>query len=242
MNSSITSAYRPLLRAVSAFLIAIAALAAMPGNAHAQLYVTQLVGFGPAGIVSEYDAHSAGTVINANFVTGLNAPVGLAVKGNTLYVANQSSGTVSAYDATTGAAAPKFTTITGLKKPTGLAVTGNTLYVSTSSDGTVGAYNTDTGAVQPFFTTITGLSKPAGLAVAGNILYVANFGTKFGAGSVGAYDAEEGGAFNANFITGLNQPVGLAVASVPEPSTWSMIAVGGMALLGMMLRKKRHAV
>jgi outer membrane protein assembly factor BamB len=202
MKTSITSTYRPLLRAVYAFLIAITALSAMPRNAQAQLYVTQVGGFGPAGVVSEYDAHSAGTVINANLVTGLNGPVGLAFKGKTLFMANQSRGTVVKYDVTSGAVNANF--ITGLKKPTGLAVTGNTLYVSTFSDGTVGAYNADTGAVQPFFTTITGLSKPAGLAVAGNILYVANFGTKFGAGSVGAYDAEEGDAFNANFITGLN--------------------------------------
>jgi len=28
---------------------------------------------------------------------------------------------------------------------------------------------------------------------------------------------------------------------VPEPSTWRMIAVGGIALLGMMYRKRRRA-
>jgi hypothetical protein len=32
--------------------------------------------------------------------------------------------------------------------------------------------------------------------------------------------------------------VGIVVASVPEPSAWSMIAVGGVTLLGIMLRKK----
>jgi uncharacterized membrane protein len=65
-------------------------------------------------------------------------------------------------------------------------------------------------------------------------LYVSQL---LGNSSVGEYDATTGAAINANFITGLNEPVGLAVASVPEPSTWSMIAVGGVALLGMMLRK-----
>jgi PEP-CTERM motif len=47
---------------------------------------------------------------------------------------------------------------------------------------------------------------------------------------------------NANFITGLYGPDGLAIGSVPEPSTWSMIAVGGVALLGIMLRKKHRTV
>jgi hypothetical protein len=32
------------------------------------------------------------------------------------------------------------------------------------------------------------------------------------------------------------------VASVPEPSAWSMIAVGGVALLGIVHRKKRRIV
>jgi hypothetical protein len=40
--------------------------------------------------------------------------------------------------------------------------------------------------------------------------------------------------------SGLNQPTGLLVASVPEPSTWSMIAVGGVALLAMMHRRKHR--
>ena len=46
------------------------------------------------------------------------------------------------------------------------------------------------------------------------------------------------GGSQANFITGLDEADGLAVASVPEPSTWAMIAFGGVALLGIMHRKK----
>ena len=92
----------------------------MPKNACAQLYVTSRPGSG-AGVVSEYDA-STGKVINANFITGLDGPDGLAVLGNTLFVANQGIGTVGKYDAKTGAAiSPNF--ITGLTFPTGLAVT-----------------------------------------------------------------------------------------------------------------------
>jgi len=75
MKTSITSNFRPLLRAFYPFVIAIAVLWAMPRNAHAQLYVTQR----GAGIVGEYDA-TTGFAINANFITGLNGPIGLAVK------------------------------------------------------------------------------------------------------------------------------------------------------------------
>src|ERR1700730_6458916 len=56
--------------------------------------------------------------------------------------------------------------------------------------------------------------------------------------TVGEYNATTGAPINANLITGLRFPTGLAVAAVPEASPWSMIAVGGVALLGIMHRKK----
>jgi len=58
---------------------------------------------------------------------------------------------------------------------------------------------------------------------------------------VTVYDATTGAIINANLITGLSAPEGIAIAPVPEPSTWSMIGVGGVALLAMMLRK-RHRI
>ena len=60
-----------------------------------------------AAVVSEYDAKT-GAVINPGFITGLFFPEGLAVKGNTLFVANAgntlNNGTVGEYNATTGKA------------------------------------------------------------------------------------------------------------------------------------------
>ena len=73
-----------------------------------------------SGTVGEYDA-TTGAAINANFITGLNRPVGLALLGNTLFVANHGSGTVGKYNATTGAAI-NANFITGLNTPVGLAV------------------------------------------------------------------------------------------------------------------------
>ena len=115
-TTTATSNWRPLLRAFYPFLIAAAALSAMPRNARAQLYVTQR---SPDGIVSKYNA-TTGTLIKAHFITGLNQPQGLAVLGNTLFVANFGSGTVGKYDATTGAAI-NANFITGLNVPVGLA-------------------------------------------------------------------------------------------------------------------------
>ena len=67
-------------------------------------------------------------------------------------------------------------------------------------------------------------------------LYVSQFN-----GSVGEYDATTGAVPNANFIS--KPSVGLAglpVSPVPEPSAWSMIGVGSVALFGIMLRKKHR--
>ena len=117
------------LFALLAFPITIAVLWALPRNAHAQiLYVSQQISIGPpfgdVGIVSEFNAKT-GEVIDANFITGLRVPRGLAVSGNTLFVADRGRNTVGKYDARTGAAINPGL-ITGLS-PVGLALSGNTL-------------------------------------------------------------------------------------------------------------------
>jgi outer membrane protein assembly factor BamB len=211
MKTSITSTYRPpLLRAVYAFLIAITALSAMPRNAHAQIYVSQVNGIiNPIGFVNQYDA-SSGTLIKDHLITGLKTPTGLVVAGNTLFVANRDGGTVGAYDATSGTGNANF--ITGLKEPMGLAVAGNTLFVASSGTtgvGTVVAYNAGTGAAINPNPLITALNGPTGLAVTGNTLFVATEGNA----TVGEYNATSGTAINATFITLQTEVTGLAVST-----------------------------
>jgi DNA-binding beta-propeller fold protein YncE len=259
MKTIIPSDSRPLLRAYYAFLIAIAALWAMPRTAHAQLYVINTPGGGGQVVVSKYNATTGaainasfitglinltfapdfglavsgntlfvgdvlgfvgkydattGGAINASFITGLNRPAGLALLGNTLFVANSGSDTVGEYDAKTGAAI-NASFITGLNGPTGLAVSGNKLFVAGFFNGTVGEYDAKTGAaINDSF--ITGLHAPLGLALLGNTLFVANSNFISGtvnSGAVGEYDATTGAAINASFITGLTVPSGLAVKS-----------------------------
>jgi DNA-binding beta-propeller fold protein YncE len=149
-----------LCDALYAFLIAIAALRALPRNAQAQLYVANRP-VGTTGVVSEYNA-TTGAVINATLIAGLNAPTYLAVKGNTLFVSNFDANAVGKYDATTGGAInPGF--ITPLFFLEGLAVKGNKLFVANNFN-TVGEYNAKTGgAINANF--ITGLTVPFGLAV-----------------------------------------------------------------------------
>jgi hypothetical protein len=151
-------------------------------------------------------------------------------------MANGNTGKVGEYDATTGALI-NASFIPVLAGPTALLVSGNTLFVANSAlGGSVGEYNASTGAViNATFITPT---EPQGLALSGNTLFVLN--SNF---TVGEYNATTGAAINATLITGLpnaSLPNGIAVASVPEPSTWGMIVVGGMALMGIMLRKNHR--
>jgi hypothetical protein len=97
----------------------------MPRSARAQLYVSQIGPLPNTGNVEEYNAIT-GAAINANFITRLNGPAGLALSGNNLFVANDFSTTVGAYDASTGVAInPSF--ITGLSGAFGLLVKHHTL-------------------------------------------------------------------------------------------------------------------
>src|ERR1700733_520112 len=133
MKTRVTSNFRPLLRAFYPSFMAIAVPWAVPRNAHAQVYVTQVLLESNAGFVSKYDVDT-GHVINASFITGLTFPTGLAVsdKDNTLFVASGlGNGTIGKYDATTGA--PIDTNfITGLNAPLGLALSDNNLFDTAS--------------------------------------------------------------------------------------------------------------
>ncbi|HUB81528.1 MAG TPA: hypothetical protein VMB03_22165 [Bryobacteraceae bacterium] len=173
-----------------------------------------------AGTVSTYNA-TTGAAIDANFISGLQNPDGLAVSGNTLFVANQTRssstfvpGTIGAYDATTGAVI-NATFVTGLSSPGNLAVSGSTLFVVNGDMGpnldTIGAYDVVTGVA--INSRLLTLFDPTGIAASGSTLFVSNFDAgAAGGGTVGAYNTTTGAVIDANLITGLNGPEGLAVS------------------------------
>jgi hypothetical protein len=159
------------------------------------------------GSVGEYNAAS-GAVINASFIPGLNAPAGLVLSGNNLFV-GQGNNTVGKYNATTGAAINPFF-ITGLSgNITGVALSGNNLFVASLSGGTVGVYDATTGiALKP--NLIPGVAFPFDLALSGNTLFVSQPAVR----TVGAFNAASGAPINANFISAPpgSIPFGVAVS------------------------------
>jgi hypothetical protein len=187
--------------------------------------------------VGSYNA-ATGAVINATLITGLGLdsnPAGLALSGNNLLVAD-SFDHVGEYNAMTGAAInASFITMPGVGA---LLLSGNTLYAASASNGgLISEYNATTGvAINTNF--IVNGGGNVGLALSGNDLFVSRSNA-----TVNEYNATTGALITANFIPPLatvTDANGIAVAPIPEPSTWSMMAVGGVALLGMMHRKKHR--
>jgi hypothetical protein len=113
------------------------------------------------GTVGKYDATNGATV-NATFINGLNAPVGLALDGlNHLFVSDAFNNLVGEYDATTGATI-NANFITGLNNPLGLALDSNNhLFVANGNNNSVGEYDATTGAaINAAFINGQGLNGP----------------------------------------------------------------------------------
>jgi hypothetical protein len=99
MKTNIKSKTEPFTCTLATLLLTAAAFCILCSSARAQLYVGE---DGTSGVVGEYNPNT-GRTINANLITGLNTPSGLAFSGNNLLVADTANNRVGEYDATTGA-------------------------------------------------------------------------------------------------------------------------------------------
>ena len=143
----------------AALLLAVA----LTATASAQIFVASL----GLNRIEKYNPN--GSLVNANFITGLSSPNGLVLSGADLYVVNQAAGTVGKY--TTAGATVNAALLAGLNFPYGIAVSGTDLYVVNEGSGTIGKYTTAGATVNA--SLITGLNDPRGIAVSGTSLYVA---------------------------------------------------------------------
>jgi hypothetical protein len=103
-----------------------------------------------------YNANS-GAAINANLITGLNAPSGLAATGNLLFVSNEIGGTVDKYTISGDSKTAQF----NLSIP---SKGGPVLFVANAFGGTVSQCDTVQGTVVNA-NFIPGLNGLAGLAM-----------------------------------------------------------------------------
>ncbi len=135
-----------------------------------------------------------GDFLKSTFLAGNGYPVGLAISGNDLFVADEQSGTISEYNATSGALI-NGSLVTGFAGVAGLAISGSNLFALSVSQGAVNDYTTAGTLIASGL--VTGLNNPWGIAVSGSNLYVANYNTH---GTVGEYTIS-GGAGNLPLIS-----------------------------------------
>ena len=100
--------------------------------------------------------------MNAALVSGLVSPVGIAVSGGNLFVADSVTGTIGEYNATTGAIVDADL-ISGLNGPSGIAVSGENLFVTNFQTGTIGQYTISGETVNA--SLISGLNQPTDIVV-----------------------------------------------------------------------------
>src|SRR5262249_42788679 len=128
----------------------------------------------PSGTIVKYT--TSGALVNSALISGLSNPIGIAISGNDLYVANWSGGTVGRY---TTSGATVNANLLGLFSPPlnypgGLALDNlGHLLVSTIDDG-VKEYTTGGVPVNPALTA-PGYNSATGILLDGNgHLFVAN--------------------------------------------------------------------
>jgi len=172
--------------------------------------------------VRQFD--SAGTLLDASFITGLSFPISIAFDSTgKLYVADLSLDTVRQYDSAGTLLDASF--ITGLSDPRGIAFdsTGK-LYVVDFNLDAVLQYDSAGTLLDASF--ITGLSLPHSLAFdsTGN-LYVADFSLD----AVRQYDST-GTLLDASFIT-VTDPRSIAFDTLQAPVGGTFLPIDTTALL-----------
>ena len=111
-------------------------------------------------------------------------------------------------------------------------MSGGDLFVANVGAGEVGEYTTSGATVNA--SLVTGLDGPVGLAVSGGDIFVAN---TYPIGGIKEFTTA-GAPVNTSLVTGLDFPCGVAVETVPEPSTFALLA-GGLG--GWLLWRRRSS-
>jgi hypothetical protein len=142
-----------------------------------------------------------GNVVSSNFISGLNQPKGIIIKGDYLYVINSNINSIGKFNLMNGnVVSSNF--ISGLNQPKGIIIKGDYLYVLNNNK--IEKYSLYDGSVVNA-NFITGLNLPIGFAINEEYIYV-SFNN-----NIGKYSLNDGSIVNANFITLLDYPNGITV-------------------------------
>ena len=191
-------------------LVAALALAAT-AKADDNIFVSDL--YGSSG-VSEYSL--SGQKIAKPLVNGsdVNQPFGMAISGDTMYVANMGADTIGTYNVSTGAAInTSFISGVGMNQPADILLSGDLLYVASiggsgpqdANQGSIYEFNALTGAMIGTGPLATGLDYSEYMALSGNNLYVSTWN------SVTEIDATTGAIIGGKPLLETDNARGVAV-------------------------------
>src|SRR5215470_6164134 len=173
------------MRTLRLFTLVLLAIVASTGAARAdEIFVTNTDVL--PNVVDTIGAYTtSGDTVNPALISGLNTPLGIAVSGSNLFVANLNGGTIGAYTTSGDTVNPA---LISLNAPADIAISGSNLFVSGNGDvsppnGTIGVYTTSGDTVNPAL--ISGLSVPRGIAISGSLLFVVKADLLPGFGTIG---------------------------------------------------------
>jgi hypothetical protein len=178
---------------------------ALASRANGSVYWGNSIGPGSDAVAR---ANNDGTGVDQSFITGINAPCGVAVDGTHIYWTN-SEGTIGRANLDGTGVDQSF--ITDINAPCGVAVDGTHIYwTDLAFDGgsdRIGRANLDGSGVNEEF--ISGADSPVAVAVDQAHLYWANNGNL----QTIARANLDGTGVDQNFIDGGGLPCGVAVDS-----------------------------
>ena len=155
--------------------------------------------------------------MDQSFITGANAPWGVAVNAGHIYWANYVGGSISRANLDGTEVNPNF--ITGVEEPAAISIDADHIYwAQATNPGSIGRANLDGTEVNPLY--LAGLEEPYGMAEDGDHLYWAGTYPGYNMGRANL----DGSGAEASFIPGLEEGSGIAVdpvvhATPPPPLT-----------------------
>ena len=154
---------------VCALGVAAVGLGLAPTAARAQTTPTVFVANYNAGTISTYT--TTGTLLNANFITGLVGPTNILISGSSLYVSNTNNGTIGQYSTAGGTQTSPVQTFSAGTSPRGLVLSGSNLLVADLGTNPNTIISLPLAGGSPTTVTTTGAGAN-GLALSGSSLFV----------------------------------------------------------------------
>lgn len=157
------------------------------------------------GVISVLNINLSLPTTKSSVISGLNLPMGIAIKDDFIYIAESGANKISKFD-TTSSSPVAIDVVTGLSQPSGLVFVGNDLYFTELAANKISKI--DVTVASPTVTVIkTGLSYPYDIENVGTELFV----VESNAGKVSKIDISTAAYTKTDVVTGLSYPVALAL-------------------------------